>query len=71
MSTCTTPVGFKSGKDLGEEPYVEEERVTCGECGAPTTAQAAYEGGWQLAPLVCPCCRAPAGCDACCHGVPS
>lgn len=65
-------VSFKSGKDLGEEALIDDDTpLTCGGCSTTTTAQAAYENGWQLAPLVCPCCRAPAVCDACCHGVPS
>lgn len=51
-------VSFKSGKDIGEEPVIDDDaRLTCSEYGAMTTAQAAYESGWQLAPLVCPRCR--------------
>jgi len=65
-------VSFKSGKDLGEEALIDDDaRLACSACGAMTTAQAAYESGWQLAPLICPCCRAPAVRDACCHGMPS
>ena len=71
MSTCITPVGFKSGKDLGEEPGVdEEEQVTCVDCGATASDQSAYERGWQLVPAVCPDCLrwVATARDSCCHG---
>jgi hypothetical protein len=74
MSTCTTPVGFKSGKDLGEETLLaEEERVTCVDCGATASDQSAYESGWQLVPPVCPNCLrwVATARDSCCHGSPA
>jgi hypothetical protein len=74
MSTCTTPVGFKSGKDLGEETSIaDEETITCVDCGATDTQESAYDGGWQLDPPVCPnCLRWCAVADAsCCAARPS
>ena len=74
MSTCITPVGFKSGKDLAGEPGIdEEEQVTCVECSATATDQAAYERGWQLVPAVCPDCLrwVATARDSCCHGSPA
>ena len=71
MSLCTTPLQFKSGKDLGEETRVEDdERVTCVDCGATVSDQTAYESGWQLVPPVCPDCLrwVLTANDACCHG---
>ena len=71
MSTCTTPIGFKSGKDLGEEPRLaEEEQVTCVDCGATASDQSAYESGWQFIPPVCPNCLrwVATARDSCCHG---
>lgn len=50
-------LAFKSGKDLGEETDgVDEDTVTCLDCGAKASDQNAFEGGWQLAPPVCPNC---------------
>jgi len=74
MSTCTTPVDFKSGKDLGEETLLaDEERVTCVDCGATASDQSAYESGWQLVPPVCPDCLrwVATARDSCCHGSPA
>ena len=46
MSTSITPVGFKSGKDLTEEPGIaEEEQVTCVDCGATASDQSAIANG--------------------------
>jgi hypothetical protein len=67
-------VAFKSGKDLGEETRVEDEdTVTCVSCGAVESDQSAYEGGWQLAPAVCPDCLQwiVVADEACCCGGPS
>ncbi len=73
-SSCSTPLDFKSGKDLGEETRsADEERVTCVDCGATASDQAAYESGWQLVPSVCPDCLrwVAIASDACCHGSPA
>jgi hypothetical protein len=65
-------VAFKSGKDLGEEPSLDDddERVTCIDCGARATDQHAYELGWQFAPSLCPSCLrwVVTSDDPCCHG---
>jgi hypothetical protein len=74
MSTSITPVGFKSGKDLDEEPGAdEEEQVTCVDCGQAASDQLAYERGWQLVPAVCPDCLrwVAIAHDSCCHGSPA
>jgi hypothetical protein len=48
---------FKSGRDLGTETNIDEDdTVTCLGCSTVQTDQAAYEGGWQLVPPVCPDC---------------
>lgn len=67
-------VAFKSGKDLREELIVgDDEILACSECRAIATERAAYEGNWQLAPPICPQCRAPdlVHLDACCQRVSS
>jgi hypothetical protein len=48
---------FKSGRDLGQETGInDEDTVTCLACGTVQSDEAAYEGGWQLVPPVCPDC---------------
>lgn len=67
-------VAFKSGKDLGEETRIDDgDSVTCVDCGAVESDQSAYDGGWQLAPPVCPdCLRWIAVSDeTCCFARPS
>ena len=67
-------ISLPTSDELDDEPIVDDdERLTCTACGAITTGQAAYDGGWQFAPPICPNCRAPtlAYADACCHGAPS
>jgi len=64
-------VAFKSGKDIGKEPVIEDEdTVACVDCGTTETQERAYDGGWQLEPPVCPNCLRwqVVGGDACCHG---
>lgn len=68
------PVPFKSGKDLADEPTIDdEERITCVDCGGTTTDAAAYDSGWQFDPPVCPSClRWYATADeTCCAARPS
>jgi len=68
------PAAFKSGKDIGKETCVEEEdTMACVDCGARETQERAYDGGWQLAPPVCPNCLRwqVVRSDACYHGMPS
>lgn len=68
------PAAFKSGKDLGEEPSIDdEETVTCVDCGTVVTDAHAYETGWQLDPPVCPSCLhwCAVAVDACCAARPS
>lgn len=64
------PIAFKRGCDLGEETRVDDEdTVTCVDCGAVVSDQAAYESGWQLVPAVCPnCLRWSAVEQTCCMG---
>ena len=63
---------FKRGCDLGEEPRVEDEdTVTCVDCGAVESDERAYEGGWQLAPAVCPNCLRWEAVEPCCGESPS
>lgn len=67
-------VAFKSGKDLGKEPSIDDEEwVTCIDCGASATDQSAYECGWQFAPSLCPSCLrwVATSDDTCCQGTPS
>ena len=47
-------VAFKSGKDLGER--ADEDAVSCVDCGAMESDDAAYQQWWQLVPPVCPNC---------------
>lgn len=63
-------VAFKSGKDIGEEPRIDDEdTVTCVDCGTVESDRSAYENGWQLAPPVCPnCLRWNVVDEACCFG---
>ena len=69
------PLAFKSGKDLGEETRVDDDdTVTCEDCGAVESDEAAYNTGWQLEPPVCPkCLRWTAVFDdaTCCFAEPS
>ena len=51
------PVGFKSGKDLGEEIRADfVETVKCVDCGRTEPEDSAYDNGWQIDPVVCPDC---------------
>lgn len=67
-------VAFKSGKDLGEEPRVDDDdTVTCIDCGTVEPDESAHQNGWQLEPPVCPgCLRWVAVADeTCCFARPS
>lgn len=63
-------LAFKSGRDLAEEPGVEDEdTVTCVDCGAVEPDDRAYQNGWQFVPPVCPnCLRWVAVEETCCFG---
>ncbi len=69
----TDIAAFRSGKDVGEETCVEDDdTVTCVDCGAVASDEAAYQSGWQLVPAVCPdCLRWSVVDETCCFGRPS
>jgi hypothetical protein len=50
------PTAFKSGRDLGNGPVVDEETLCCVGCGAAELPDKAYEAGWQIEPAACPDC---------------
>lgn len=64
-------VSFKSGKDLGSERAEDDDALTCTDCSATASLEAAFDAGWQFAPPLCPrCCALAVGRGAaCCHGV--
>jgi hypothetical protein len=62
-------VAFKSGKDLAPEGdrAVDEDTVTCVDCGVEASDERAYIDGWQFDPPICPGCLRWVATDACCQ----